>query len=198
MAQDRVQGISGFAVAAVFAGGILAWSAVKGYRLSQVARDVISGKDPAKDPANTSWQGLKVSPAGLIASSLSSIPILGQFTAFTGGGSGNVQSSGGSVAPGTNAQNKALGQRMAAAVGWTGAEWTALNNLVMSESGWNSTILNTQGSGAAGIAQNIRGFGPGYQRGNAAQQIAWMISYIKTRYGDPINAWNFHMANNWY
>jgi len=86
---------------------------------------------------------------------------------------------------------------MVAAAGWTGAQWIAFNNIVMAESGWSATIKNPT-STASGIAQNINGFGPGYQYGNAAQQIAWMIQYIRTRYGDPIKAWQFHLANGSY
>ena len=87
---------------------------------------------------------------------------------------------------------------MAAAYGWsTGDEWTALNNIVMAESGWDDEAANPA-SDARGIAQNISGWGPGYEAGNAAEQIAWLLSYIKSRYGDPINAWIFHQANGYY
>src|SRR5215472_104969 len=41
-------GISGIGIAAVFAGGILVWSGVKGTAVSGVFRDLISGKDPSK------------------------------------------------------------------------------------------------------------------------------------------------------
>ena len=67
----------------------------------------------------------------------------------------------------------------------------------MAESGWSATVTNPS-SGAAGIAQNISGFGPGYESGNAPQQIAWLLSYIKGRYGDPVKAWAFHLANGYY
>jgi len=188
---EKIQGVSGIGVAAIFAGGLLAYAAAKGFSVAQVTQSVIAGKNPEKlQPVNT------VTPGGLFSGLFSGIPIIGSLLGG-GSGGGNVKSTGGSVAPGTNAQNKSLGQKMAAAVGWTGAQWTALNNIVMSESGWSSTVVNPT-SPAAGIAQNINGFGPGYQRGNAAQQIAWLISYIKTRYGNPVNAWNFHLAHGWY
>jgi hypothetical protein len=87
---------------------------------------------------------------------------------------------------------------MAAAYGWgSGAEWTALNNIVMAESGWSDTAANST-SDARGIAQNINGWSSSYQEGNARQQIAWLLSYIKGRYGNPINAWQFHLANGYY
>ena len=113
--------------------------------------------------------------------------------AVTGGGAvGAFAGQGGS-----NAANIALAKRMAAAAGWTGAEWTAMLAIIMQESGGSSTIKNP-GSSASGIAQNIAGFGPGYEYGNAAQQIAWMINYIRGRYGDPISAEAFHLANGYY
>ena len=52
MAEDS-GGISGIGVAAIFAGGILVWSGVKGYSVSGVFRDLISGKQPSNlKPAN--------------------------------------------------------------------------------------------------------------------------------------------------
>jgi hypothetical protein len=46
MAEDS-GGVSGIGIAAVFAGGILVWSGVKGYSVSGVFRDLISGKQPS-------------------------------------------------------------------------------------------------------------------------------------------------------
>ncbi len=111
---------------------------------------------------------------------------------FGGGGGGQAAKS--------NQANQSLGQQMAAAAGWTGGQWRALNSLIMGESGWNSTIMNAQGSGAAGIAQNIKGFGPGYEKGNAGQQISWLISYIRGRYGTPEHAYAFWLSQSphWY
>jgi phage-related protein len=102
-----------------------------------------------------------------------------------------------SASGGSDSANQALGKQMAAAVGWTGAQWDAFNAVVMDESGWSSTITNPT-STAAGIAQNIAGFGPGYESGNAAQQIAWMISYIQGRYGTPEGALAHENADHWY
>jgi hypothetical protein len=102
------------------------------------------------------------------------------------------------AAGGPDSANRALGRLLAGGYGWSeDPEWAALDNIATEESGWSATVVNAS-SGAAGIAQNINGFGPGYQDGNAAQQIAWMLSYIKGRYGDPVAAWRFHLANGWY
>jgi hypothetical protein len=96
--------------------------------------------------------------------------------------------------------NVALGQEMASAYGWgSGAEWTCLDELWTHESGWSATAANPS-SDARGIPQNINGWSPGYQYGNARQQIAWGLSYIQGRYGTPCAAWAFEMSHypNWY
>src|SRR5215831_6930896 len=79
---ERVEGVSGFALAAAFTGGILAYSAVKGYRITIVARDIISGKDPSRDPQAKS-SALVVTPAGLFSG------ILKSFIPGFGGGPGS-------------------------------------------------------------------------------------------------------------
>lgn len=61
------EGISGVSIAAIFVGGILLWSGIKGYRLSYVTQDLISGKNPQSDPRVQSSQ-LSVSPGGLATS----------------------------------------------------------------------------------------------------------------------------------
>jgi hypothetical protein len=104
---------------------------------------------------------------------------------------------------GAEAQNAALGEQMAAAqpYDWTGAQWTALNNIVMAESGWSTTAENPS-SGAYGIPQALPGSkmassGPNWET-SANTQIAWMLQYIQQRYGTPVAAWAFHLANGWY
>lgn len=114
--------------------------------------------------------------------------------------------SGGNTPPptqGTPAQNAQLGQQMAAAqpYGWTGAQWDALNNIVMAESGWDDRATNPT-SGAYGIPQALPGSkmasaGADWQT-DSRTQIAWMLQYIQQRYGNPQNAWAFHLANGWY
>jgi len=101
---------------------------------------------------------------------------------------------------GSNSANIALADKMAAARGYTPAMIADLNNIIMAESGGSSTIVNP-GSGAAGIAQNIQGFGPGYESGNAAQQIAWMLNYLagSHTWGTGVAAaWANEQANHWY
>lgn len=101
------------------------------------------------------------------------------------------------------AANAALGERMAGAApyNWTGAQWTALNNIVMAESGWNQKAENAS-SGAYGIPQALPGSkmasaGPNWET-SPSTQIAWMLQYIQQRYGNPVTAWQFHLAHGWY
>lgn len=112
---------------------------------------------------------------------------------------GYPRSTGGAVGA-SEQQAQALGKQMVTAAGW-GNQWTAFNNIVMAESGWNVHATNGS-SGAYGIPQSLPGSkmaaaGPNWQ--NSAQtQIAWMIGYIRSRYGNPNNAWAFHLAHGWY
>jgi hypothetical protein len=125
------------------------------------------------------------------------------FTAWvTGHGPGPA--AGGAVAlpgGGSAAANQALGKRMAAAVGWVGAMWNALNGVEMLEAGWNTTAQNP-GSGAYGIAQFINGPSEYAQYGGnsatAGGQIAGFINYIKARYGNPEAAYSHELSYHWY
>jgi colicin import membrane protein len=165
--------VTGTSLAALAGGSVLLWSAVTGKSVLMITRNVISGGGPGAVPA-------------------------GSADTAPGAAPGSASASGGNATGGSDAANEALGRSMAALYGWgTGAEWTALNNIVMAESGWDDEAANRT-SDARGIAQNINGWSSSYQEGNASQQIAWLLSYIKGRYGDPIAAWQFHVANGWY
>ena len=101
--------------------------------------------------------------------------------------------------PITANSNEALANSMAAAYGWTGSQATCLDELWTHESGFDAYAANST-SDARGIPQKITGWSADYQRGNAAQQIKWGLSYIAGRYGNPCNAWAFEMSHspNWY
>ncbi len=94
-----------------------------------------------------------------------------------------------------------LMQSMAASIGWTGQMWDALYNVEMREAGFNMRAQNPS-SGAYGLAQFINGPSEYYQYGgnpNTAQgQIIAMFNYIKSRYGNPIAAYNHEQAVGWY
>jgi hypothetical protein len=169
-----------FAVAGL--GILLVWSGISNKGFLTSVRDVVQGVEPTAGPE----QNL-LTPSSAATSAET-----------TGDVTQGITSSGSPTSGTTDAQNQALGQQMAAAYGWgSGSEWTAFNNIVMAESGWDDEAANPS-SDARGIAQNINGWSQSYQAGNAAQQIAWMLSYIKQRYGDPETAWAFHLANGWY
>jgi hypothetical protein len=102
---------------------------------------------------------------------------------------------------GAGASVQALMQSMAAAVGWTGAEWTALNNVEMREAGYNLTAQNPT-SDAYGLAQFILGPSEYAQYGGnsttASGQITAMLNYIRDTYGDPIAAWQHELNYGYY
>lgn len=121
--------------------------------------------------------------------------------AATGAAGQAVTATGGSPSGGTDAQNQKLGQQLAAPYGWgSGAEWTALNNLVMAESGWNNNAQNPT-STAFGIGQFLDTTWAtvgGTKTTDATTQINLMLKYIKVRYGTPIAAWAHEQTYHWY
>lgn len=103
------------------------------------------------------------------------------------------------VDPGSN---RAIGQELAAARGWTGDQWNCLDQLWQRESGWRHTVANYEGSGAYGIPQSLpaskmASHGADYLT-NPTTQIRWGIDYISSRYQTPCGALAFHDSNNWY
>jgi hypothetical protein len=102
---------------------------------------------------------------------------------------------------GSASANRALGQQIASMRGWgTGAQWDALNKLVMSESGWRNTAQNPT-STAYGIGQflNSTWATVGMRKtSDPGAQIKGMYQYIDQRYDNPIAAWSFKRRNNWY
>lgn len=113
------------------------------------------------------------------------------WAAGMGGGTGGAAPAAGNVAG-----VAALGQQMAAARGWTGAQWNALNAVAMRESDWNPNAVN-KSSGAYGIGQAL-GHGHPYNLGDAPAQITWMLDYISGRYGTPSAAWAHEQNFGWY
>jgi phage-related protein len=123
--------------------------------------------------------------------------IIGQPNKATGQGTGSA-----TLKPsGSGATVQALMQSMAASVGWTGAEWIALDEVENREAGFNINATNPT-SGAYGLAQFINGPSEYAQYGGnsttAAGQITGMLNYIKQRYGDPEAAWAHELGYGWY
>jgi hypothetical protein len=101
---------------------------------------------------------------------------------------------------GSPAANAALARRMMPAWG-SGYEWAAWNYVAMRESGWNQYARNPS-SGAYGIPQALppskMGAAANPPQSNPRAQIAWMIGYIRGRYGDPAGAASHERVFNWY
>ncbi|MBY8342020.1 phage tail tape measure protein [Streptomyces spinosirectus] len=104
---------------------------------------------------------------------------------------------------GGSSANQKIGQVLAAARGWSGPQWAALRNLWNGESGWNERALN-KSSGAYGIPQSLpaskmASAGSNW-RTSAATQIKWGLSYIASRYGNPLNAYSAWLSRSphWY
>lgn len=136
---------------------------------------------------------IRTDPSRLVRRALGGVTgVLGNLldTLFPGGGG----------APSTNMQ---LGRAMAAAMGWTGGQWTALRALWMGESGWNHRAENPT-SGAYGIPQSLpaskmASAGADW-RTNPATQIKWGLGYIRGRYGTPAAAYQAWLSRSphWY
>jgi hypothetical protein len=109
---------------------------------------------------------------------------------------------GGAAQMSTASSNVALGERMAAAAGWTGAQWSCLDALWTRESGWRTEVWNYGGSGAYGIPQSLpagkmAAAGADYMT-DPATQIRWGLSYIQSAYGTPCGAWAHETSAGWY
>jgi Transglycosylase SLT domain len=180
MAKSRYSGLGVFATVS---GAILVYSGVKGYSISTSIRDLLSGKSP-----DTGQTAVPISPAGNEL----------QTMIESGSLSGTVE---GALGPSNSSaqQNQKLGQAMAAQKGWTGAQWNALNQLIMDESGWRNNAQNPT-STAYGIGQFLdstwASFGP--KTSNPSLQIAYTLAYIEERYGTPANALAHENAYHWY
>jgi hypothetical protein len=89
---------------------------------------------------------------------------------------------------------------MLAQYGWSG-QFSCLDALWELESGWNAYAENPS-SGAYGIPQAMPGSkmasaGPDWQS-DAATQIRWGLTYIRSLYGSPCAAWSHEEATGWY
>ncbi|MCI1207140.1 MAG: hypothetical protein LKF98_02550 [Microbacteriaceae bacterium] len=124
------------------------------------------------------------------------------------GSSGNSGSSGGSSSGGSSsglspAAAQAVGMSLAAARGWSGAQWNALRTLWNGESGWRWNATNSS-SRAYGIPQalpasKMSSVGSDWKT-NVSTQITWGLNYIASAYGNPVNAlakWNSR-SPHWY
>jgi hypothetical protein len=90
---------------------------------------------------------------------------------------------------------------MLADYGWSSDQFSCLDELWNSESGWNPSATNST-SGAYGIPQalppdKMASAGADW-RTNPVTQIEWGLTYIRSSYGTPCSAWAFKVSNSWY
>lgn len=176
----RAGGISGTAVALTVGGTVLLYAGLKGKGVGTTIRTLLGGQNPETTAQETA--------------------ITGTGTSSNVSGFGNADVTG--ATGGTPAKNKAIGRMLAAPYGWSvEAQWDALDKLWTRESGWRNNAENS-GSGAYGIPQALPASklpAAGRKPTNSATvQIAWGLNYIRTRYGNPVNAWAHETANGWY
>lgn len=97
--------------------------------------------------------------------------------------------------------NRGIGREMAAQRGWTGSQWSCLEQLWTKESGWSHNAHNSS-SGAHGIPQSM----PGHKMSSAGAdwatnprtQIRWGLQYLASRYGNPCGGWAHFQRAGWY
>lgn len=102
---------------------------------------------------------------------------------------------------GSVAEYQAYAAEKCNAYGWSQSDFNCLVSLWNRESGWNPGAYNSR-SGAYGIPQAL----PGSKMASAGldyltnykTQINWGLSYIKSRYGNPTNAWSHSQRKGWY
>ncbi|MBX6372234.1 MAG: lytic transglycosylase domain-containing protein [Acidothermus sp.] len=104
-------------------------------------------------------------------------------------------------APPTPPDPRSVARSLAAARGWTGWQWTCLDDLWRRESAYQTTATNPT-TGAYGIPQalpasKMASAGADW-RFNPATQITWGLDYIENRYGDPCTAWEFWLRHGFY
>jgi hypothetical protein len=101
----------------------------------------------------------------------------------------------------TSQDPRTIARAMLSDFGFGDDQFSCLDSLYMSESGWNIHADNPSSS-AYGIPQALPGSkmasaGPDWEH-NAATQIKWGLGYIKSSYGTPCGAWSFKQGHNWY
>jgi hypothetical protein len=114
------------------------------------------------------------------------------------------QDSGGQVTQTEDLSNqdpRTIARAMLSQFGFGSDQFSCLDSLYMSESGWNIHADNPSSS-AYGIPQALPGSkmasaGSDWEN-NAATQIRWGLGYIKGSYGTPCGAWSFKQGHNWY
>jgi TP901 family phage tail tape measure protein len=105
---------------------------------------------------------------------------------------------GGAAPAGGNAGMRALGQQIAANLGWA-SQFPAIDYVFSHESGWNPNAQNPT-STAYGIPQFLNSTWAGYggKTSSPGLQITDGIRYMVDRYGSPNGAAAFWASHHWY
>ena len=118
------------------------------------------------------------------------------------------QQSGGQVAkrvnrtpPLSSQDPRTIAKVLLARYGWDQSQFSCLDSIYNSESGWNPHAANPTSS-AYGIPQALPGSkmataGSDWQN-NPVTQIKWGLGYIKGTYGSPCGALSFREGHGWY
>ena len=85
------------------------------------------------------------------------------------------------------------------AYGFSSDQFSCLDSLYMSESGWRIDADNPTSS-AYGIPQALTQLHdlPADYMTSAESQIRWGLEYIQDAYGTPCSAWSFKSGHGWY
>lgn len=174
----------GTALGVIGAGGVFLWAGVKGYSVTQVIQDLVSGKAPFAPVASLAFN--------VVAPAQESALHPGTGSAGTLGGSGAVSSP---------SALQAYAFSLFPSYGWGADQQSDLVKLWNQESGWRWNASN-RSSGAYGIPQSLpaskmASAGADWKT-NPQTQIRWGLQYIHDRYVNPAGAWAHEQANNWY
>lgn len=106
-----------------------------------------------------------------------------------------------SVLAAVSGQPREVARTLAATHGWTGSQWSCLDNLWNHESQYETTARNAR-SGAYGIPQalpatKMAAAGVDWKT-NPVTQIVWGLNYISARYGSPCGAWSYWVRHYSY
>ncbi|MCX7911146.1 MAG: hypothetical protein N2505_06180 [Endomicrobia bacterium] len=77
-------------------------------------------------------------------------------------------------------------------------EKIAFDNIIKKESGYDPTSLNEIGAGGLCQAYPYTKMNCKLSWEDWRCQVDWCIKYIRNRYKNSIDAWNFHLVNNWF
>jgi len=176
--------VNGFSLAYTAIGGVVLWSGIKGEKISDTFRGLLSGQAPA-----TNQEAITPPPGSTVQSLLDTGQSIPGVTVGVPAGVAAPASD----LTGTPSANKALGLLMAGAYGWAGSgEWPYLESGWEEESGWNQYAANVP-SDPYNHAYGIPQANPGSKmasagsdwKTNPATQIKWGLAYIKATYGAP-------------